>query len=92
MPDKLKDPRFLVTMIVIFTAGIYDFSCTFFTLRLDKELVSVILAALNANGLVVATSYWLGSSASSQEKNEQISALTMKQIGNGNASVGTNSH
>lgn len=29
---------------------------------------------------------------SSQGENEQISALTMKQAGNGNASVGTNSH
>jgi hypothetical protein len=75
MPDALKDPRFIVTLLVLVLAGIYDLAVTFFPIHIDRELMTVILTSLNANGLVVAVSYWLGSSKSSSEKDQTISKL-----------------
>lgn len=74
--DKFTEPRFIISMAVILLAAVYDLAITFCSIRLDKELATVILTALNANGLVVVISYWLGSSSGSKDKDAQITQLT----------------
>lgn len=70
-----QDPRFIVTLAAIGAAVVYDLAITFIHPVLDKELMSVILTALNGNGLITAITYWLGSSQGSTAKNDVIKDL-----------------
>jgi hypothetical protein len=74
----MVEPRFIVTLLAIGLAAIYDLGITFLPIHIDRDLMTVILTALNTNGLVVAIQYWLGSSNSSQSKDETISTLAKK--------------
>jgi hypothetical protein len=75
---SLCDPRFIITFLAVGLAGSYDVAVTFLHPAIDKELMTVILTALNTNGLVTAVNYWLGSSHSSQAKDDTIHQLTSK--------------
>jgi len=82
MMDKLKEPQFILTVVVVFLAAVYDFGVSFFPMHLDSHLEDVILTTLNLNGFVVVVQYWLGSSAGSKEKTEQMTRLAAPN-GNG---------
>lgn len=73
--NKLLEERFIISAAVIILAALYDFGVTFFHPVLDKELLTVILTALNANGMIIAVQYWLGSSKGSNDKTEMIATL-----------------
>ena len=75
---SLFDPRFIITSLALGLAGSYDLAVTFLHPAIDKELMTVILTALNTNGLVTAVNYWLGSSHSSQAKDDTIHQLISK--------------
>ena len=70
------DERFWVTVAAIGMAGLFDFAVCFFPIRIEKELMTVILTALNTNGFVVAVQFWLGSSKGSQDKDATIHELS----------------
>jgi hypothetical protein len=74
----MPEPRLLITLLVVGVAGLFDFGVVFLPIRLERELMTVILTALNTNGLTVAISYWLGSSAGSREKDLTIHNLSQK--------------
>ena len=74
--ERLLEQRFLISAAVIFIAGVYDFAVTFWHPAIDKELLTVIMTALNANGIVVVVSYWLGSSKGSNDKDSTINQLS----------------
>lgn len=78
MPAKLQDPRFLISVLVIVAALLYDMTITFWKPLADPNLVGAILGALNTGGFAVAIQFWLGSSSGSKEKDDQIRALTEK--------------
>lgn len=70
------DERFWITIVVVVIAIAFDTVVYLVPTRLDANLVSVILTAVNLNGFVVAVQYWLGSSKSSQEKDSTIATLS----------------
>jgi hypothetical protein len=74
--QPVLEQRFLISAAVIIIAGVYDFAVTFCHPAIDKELLTVIMTALNANGIVIVISYWLGSSRGSNEKDATIANLS----------------
>lgn len=72
----LFDQRFVVAVLTIVIVAVYDFAVTFFHPVIEKELLTVMITALNANGLIVAIQYYLGSSKGSTDKNPPIKQLS----------------
>lgn len=64
----MTEPRFFLSIVIILIAGIFDFAVTFLPHQIDIQLLTVILTALNGNGVAVIVQYWLGSSKSSNDK------------------------
>lgn len=81
MFEKLKEPQYVVVLLVISLTFILDLLAFFCKLSLDRELVIMILTAFNTNGFVTAINYTIGSSAGSKEKDQHIAQLAEKKDG-----------
>jgi hypothetical protein len=75
---ELKDPRFILSMTVIFIAALYDLCVSFLHPTADPNLIGMILGVLNGGGFAAAVQFWIGSSASSKEKDTAIANLSAK--------------
>lgn len=76
MNGTLTEPRFILSMAIIVLAVVYDMLITFFHPAADAHLVGAVFGALNTGGFAVAVQFWIGSSASSREKDTTIKNLS----------------
>jgi len=80
----LIEARFILTVLLILLAGIYDVAVTFWKPIEDPAIIGTILGVLNTGGFMSAVGYWFGTTTASKAKDETIAAqaATLKQNGN----------
>lgn len=74
--SKLLDERFILTLIILVVAVVYDFAITFWKPIADPNLVGAVLGVLNTGGLAVCISYWFGTTQSSSFKDATIREMS----------------
>ena len=75
MPEKLKEPEFIIVILVILLAFTVDMVAYFFKTQLDHDLVVQILTTFNGGGFIASVQYAIGSSSGSKDKDAAIASL-----------------
>ena len=75
MLEKFKDPQYMFCAYIVALAFVLDLIAFFFTLKLEHDLIVMVLTTFNTGGFISAVNFVIGSSAGSKKKDEQIASL-----------------